>query len=657
LLERFTSIFDYAKAIISILDLSELLIKTTDVITKITSSKGCLIRLYEDGEFKIKYVKGIPDGLMNILNQNIGKIIPEYVSRSGYSLLIEDTSRLPDGLPPQLKVFRLMCRSILCVPLKKDSVVTGTIELFDKEAINAGSFTTNDVQTTEGVSVFASLSIDKSRIYQEVTQTKDRLLSLVQDSADAIITTDTHGVITSWNRSAERIYGFSTDEAIGQIIPVLPDTEDDRDLVKRLLDGETLKDIEAISKKKDGNIINTSLTMSPMRNANSEIFGISIIARDITRRKSIEDELIRSNIESARLFEKVSFAEAELKNIFESISDLVYIIDTNYTILKVNRAVCNLVGMPMNEIVGKKCFEVFHNTIEPWEKCLHRKTLENKRSYINEIDGFYYKTDEIFGMSNSPILDSKEDILGTVHIVRNITELKKLTAQLASFEKMAMLGEVAAGVAHSIRNPLVSIGGFAKRLSQKLEPPYSEYADIIQTEAQRLEELLKRTLGFAHSAKTSMEVVDLNTLIRSLIHLAKIDGNIEIIDELNETQIEVIGDTARLRDGISNILKNAIQSIEDKGRIMIRSYMKEGFGVIEIEDNGIGFKKDAVKHIFDPFYTTKPDGTGLGLAITHKIIMEHMGSIDVVSEPGTGTIFTIRIPLKEVLQNDEDINS
>ncbi|MBF0472905.1 MAG: PAS domain S-box protein, partial [Nitrospirae bacterium] len=366
--------------------------------------------------------------------------------------------------------------------------------------------------------------------------------------------------------------------------------------------------------------------------------------------KKIEHELVKSNLESARLYEKMRLAEQELKNIFESISDLVYIIDCDYNILKVNKAVCDLIGLPMQEIVGKKCHEVFHNIGTIWEKCLHRKTIENKKSYICEVDSFYYKGNDTYGMSNSPIIDTQGNILGTVNIVRNTTELKKLTAQLASFEKMAMLGEVAAGMAHSIRNPLVSIGGFAKRLAQKLDPPYSEYAGIIQTEAGRLEDLLKKTIGFVQSAKASMSAVDLNTLIVTLIHMTTINNSADIIieEEISKELIEIIGDAGRLKDAFSNIIKNAVQSIDKKGRIVIRLYSKDGFAVIEVEDSGIGLKKEALKHIFDPFYTTKPEGTGLGLAIAHKIIMQHSGSIDVSSIHGSGTIFTIKIPLKEV---------
>lgn len=804
LLQRFTSIFEYAKAVISVLDLDELLLKTAGVITKITGSKGCLIRINEDGQLKIKYYMGITDGFINILDNKTGMIIPQYVSKSGQSLLIEDTSKLPDGLPVQLKVMRLMSRSILCVPLKKDSVVIGTIELFDKEeSANQSYFNDSDILTAEGLAALASLSIDKTRLYQkekeqeeiakraktkleavfnsvtaaiitidkdykitsvnnhmsswtnisidqllgrncrnvfsapgaispqeaakltfetghintvtfadidryaeltsypifeygdiieciilirditertlyekkivtlynEVTQSKERLESLVHDSADAIITTDRDGVITSWNDSAERIYGFSKDEALGQKFPVAPYTGSDQDLVRHLLDGETakpqiaLKDIEVISKNKDGDIINTSLTLSPMRNTSRQINGVSIIARDITRRKKIELELVRSNLESARLYEQVSLAEQELKNIFESISDLVYIIDCGYNIQKVNKSVCDLVGLEMDEIVGKKCYEVFHNTDKVWEKCLAIKTLENKKSYICEVDSFYYNGNDTYGMSNSPIIDTDGNIKGTVNIVRNTTELKKLTAQLASFEKMAMLGEVAAGVAHSIRNPLASIGGFAKRLNQKLDPPYSEYANIIQKEAGRLEELLKKTLGFVHNAHASMDTVDLNTLLATLIHLTVKDPNIVIDEDIPKELIEIIGDAGRLKDAISHIIKNAVQSLDILGNdpkpcVKIRLYKDNvcslsdapyiEYAVIEIEDNGIGFKKEAIKYIYDPFYTTKPEGTGLGLAIAHKIILQHLGTIDVSSILGKGTIFTIKIPLKEV---------
>ena len=679
-------------------------------------------------------------------------------------------------------------------------------------------------------------------LYKEVAQTKEYLESLIDNSADAIVTTDLKGVVTSWNKGAERIYGFTDEEAIGSFLPFIPDFLLDTEMqyIERIKQGETIKNIETLRKKRDGTMIEVSLTLSPIKDASGEVIGISGISRDISEKKKVEKELIRRNqelsrlffissamrgtlelerllrmvltavtmsdglgfnrailflldeersvlkgtmgvgpatpeeawqiwerlsiekkslpeilrdieegplrkdsfldrlstgleinlnddtalsravrerrsfnihdvkhddladpaviqllgteayavvpliarnkvigvlwvdnyfnrkpitdedmrflsgfsdqiasaIESARLFEKVKLAESELENIFESISDLLYITTEDYTIRNINRAVVEKIGKKKDEIVGRKCYEIFHGMDEPYEKCPHHKTVKTQKAYIEELEDTY--RGGTFLTSTSPLFDSSGNFMGTVHIVRDISELKKLREKLAMAEKMAALGEVAAKVAHEIRNPLVSIGGFSRRLEKKLDGKLLEYASVITREVDRLEEILKEILSFVREVRISKEHIEGVKIIEDILSLfsqeIKKRGIVTETDFKDPLSLEV--DPNRIKEAIINIISNAIQIMDGGGKLTVNTYRENDYGVIEVTDTGPGIDEKNLPYIFDPFFTTRIEGTGLGLAIAHRIVEEHQGKIDVFSTKGQGTTFRIYLPYK-----------
>ncbi len=679
-------------------------------------------------------------------------------------------------------------------------------------------------------------------LYNEVTQTKEYLEGIIDNSADAIVTSDINGIITSWNKGAEKIYGFTEQDVIGKHLPFIPDSimDIEKEYTERIKNGETIRRIDTMRKKKDGTLFEVSLTLSPIKAANGEVIGISGISRDISERKRIEKELINKNhelsrlffisstmrgtleldkllrmvltavtmgdglgfnrsilflvdedknilkgamgvgpasyeeafqvwdrlslekktlpdvfqeietgllrkdslfdrlslgiemplseetiltktvkekrpfniqdvknepfsdvvliqqlctrayavvplisrdkvigvlwvdnyynrkpiidedmrfltsfsnhvataVESARLFEQVALAEQELENIFESISDMVYFISKDYVLKSINKAVSKRLGKPTEEIIGKKCYEVFHGMNGPRAECPHHKTAETGKAFVEEVEDPHLGGTFIF--SSSPIFDTTGEFIGTVNVVSDITELKNLRERLIMSERMAALGEVAAKVAHEIRNPLVSLGGFAKRLEKKLDGNLKEYADIIAKEVERLEGILNEILSFVKETRVVKEIVNSSRLIEEIISLIKSDleeRDIVLVREVCEPT-EMYIDPNRMKEALLNILKNAIQAVGSNGTIFIKMYVKDNAAVVEIKDTGAGIAEEDLPFIFDPFFTTKKTGTGLGLTITHGIIEEHKGSIEVESKPGAGSTFRVFIPLK-----------
>jgi PAS domain S-box-containing protein len=844
-LDELKVIHEIGKAITSILDIDELLPYICKEVSRVFNVTGCILRLIEGENLQIKASYGLADKIKQEMNLQTGEGIAGHVVQTGEPLLVDDTSRIPDNL----RVPGIKAMSVICVPLTIGKRIIGTLALYDKkDEWGMTTFTQDDLNSLTTFASASSIAIENARLYtaeinkeKEISQTKDYLKSLIDDSADAIITTDTEGIITSWNKGAENIYGYTEDEVTGKFLPMMPAflIEEEKNFIHKIQKKETLRNLETIRQTKNGRLIEVSLTLSPILDLSGNVTGISGISRDISEKKMVEKELIRKNqelsrlffinsvvrstleldkllkmiltvvtmgdglgfnrailflvdeskkalqgemgvgpaspeeakniwlsmegkslgaiieeiesgpvyldshldrlsqslrisidadcvlcrcikekrpfnihnakteplvtpyliqmlgaesfgvvplisrdkiigliwvdnlftgrpikdddlqflmgfsshiasaIENARLFENVTLAQAELKNIFESISDMVYFTDKDLTIRRVNQAVVKKIGKPEEEIIGKKCYQIFHGKEKPWEICPHFKSADSKKPYVGELEDPYLGG--TFVVSNSPIFDSSGNFVGTVHISRDITELRNLRERVVHSERMAALGELAARVAHEIRNPLISIGGFARRLEKKLSGDIQEYAKIIVNEVSRLENILKEILGFVKSSRVNKSSVNIDNLMLNIIDLTTPEmdekGN-RIIKEFSETPIVVVIDPDRIKEAILNIVSNAAQAT-DHGTITIRTRREENEAIIEFIDTGCGIKEDDIRNIFNPFFTTKPQGTGLGLAVAHKIIQEHNGKVKVESAWGGGTAFRIYLPIEE----------
>ncbi len=378
----------------------------------------------------------------------------------------------------------------------------------------------------------------------------------------------------------------------------------------------------------------------------------SITVEDIRFLIGFSDQ-VASAIENARLFQKVSQAEAELENIFSSISDMVFLADKDCTIKSVNQAVVDKIGLPREKIVGKKCYRIFHGTEEPLPSCPHHKTLEDLKPYIKEVEDHHLKG--TFITSTAPMFNVEKDFIGTVHVMRDVTEINELKSRLLSSEKMAALGEVAAKVAHEIRNPLVSVGGFAKRLESGLEGTHKEFASIISNEVGRLEQILREILGFVREVRQNRIDVNLNDVIAAVVDLMRSEiefsGN-SVSTDLDKEDIIINLDPDRFREVVFNILSNANIATAG-GPITVRTYRDDGNIVLEIDDSGPGVIEEEMGRIFDPFFTTSSSGTGLGLAVTKRIVEENNGKITVWNKPtGDGAIFRVYLPVTGGIDED-----
>lgn len=240
--------------------------------------------------------------------------------------------------------------------------------------------------------------------------------------------------------------------------------------------------------------------------------------------------------------------------------------------------------------------------------------------------------------------------VGTACIVNDITDMKEMERKLQRSATLSAIGELAAGTAHEIRNPLTSIKGFLQLMQGKKDTPvgnFDDYLAIILDEVDRINTIVTEFLKLAKQDKVILRPVDLNDVINSIWELLNSEAllrEIHLVRELDPAVPPVMGNTDMLKQVMLNLVNNALQATGRGGLVKVTTGRVAGGVQLVVEDNGSGMDESVLPRIFDPFFTTRDEGTGLGLAITNKILGDHNASINVRSKPGEGTTFYITFP-------------
>jgi two-component system, sporulation sensor kinase E len=240
--------------------------------------------------------------------------------------------------------------------------------------------------------------------------------------------------------------------------------------------------------------------------------------------------------------------------------------------------------------------------------------------------------------------------LGAVVTMEDLSEIKALTDQLIRADRLAAMGELTAGVAHEVRNPL----GIIRASVQLMEDAecdrkrVHEAAEVIKHEIDRLDRVIKALLDFGRPASPSMRTVDVRRVLEEVVLFTRKfadRSHVGIVEEYDEDVPEVMGDPEQLKQVFVNLISNAVQSMaDDGGALTVSIGHEDDFVFVRFVDTGPGITPDYIGKVFDPFFSTRDDGTGLGLTIVHRIVDEHGGHIEVTSDPGTGTAFTVHLP-------------
>lgn len=342
------------------------------------------------------------------------------------------------------------------------------------------------------------------------------------------------------------------------------------------------------------------------------------------------------------------------KSIIESVDSGILTIDLNGNIKSFNKGAEKITGFLHSEIINKKLDDVF-----PVLSSLLNKENQWKQGRRFEAVG----SGKILGCSVTPLVDSNRKKIGNTLIFQDLTVIKEMERKIERNKRLAFVGEMAAGLAHEIRNPLASISGPIQMLSKdlSLDETDRKLMQIILKGKDRLDGFVKDFLLLARPKPSERRDINVEVIIDDLLESLRFSPewreDIEVIKNLcNQTSI--YGNKAEIRQVIWNMISNAVQAMREGGKLKIET--SEVFNdtkeylEIRISDNGCGIEEKNQDKVFEPFYTTKKNGTGLGLAIVNRIVESHMGKIRIKSKPGKGTDCIVLLPRQEEVSDGEN---
>lgn len=516
-----------------------------------------------------------------------------------------------------------------------------------------GKMRTNDVNKYISLEITSIPIITRGEMIGRFLQTQDRTEeiretdhlksenayweSFINHSADAIGLFDMDGNIIKLNRATEDIFLYSREELLGSRVATIPDEsyrEEVEFLQRKVKSGNSVVEYETIRKRKDGKLIDVAITYSPIYDEYGEMIAMANILRDITERKRKNDEVRES--------------EAKYRLIAENTADMIRVLDMDNSIIYAS---------PSHELILGKKEEEYHSGlgfqfVHPLDLSLvndhFQEMLQNKQPINIEYREQHSSGEWIPVEARCmPVLDDTEAITSVVLVVRDLTERKNTEELLRNSDKLAVIGQLAASIAHEIRNPLTSLKGFLQYFQSNGDDFSKNYYELMLSEVERINLIVSEFLLLAKPQSSKFEAIEINHLFTHLLALVDsqaIMENVEISIQIDNEIPEIYCDSNQLKQVFLNYIKNAIEACSNGGQIDI-TVKKDDRGVlIDINDNGSGISKENLKRIGTPFYTTKANGTGLGLMISQRIISNHKGTVLFNSEEGEGTTVSIKLP-------------
>lgn len=363
-------------------------------------------------------------------------------------------------------------------------------------------------------------------------------------------------------------------------------------------------------------------------------------------------------LEKVRLQKELIATKNFLESVIEKAGDAISVVDLEGRILYWNEGAERIYGIRKEEAMGQKLADLLYPLDEEarkGEEDIHYAFMEKikKGEVVSHIERRRKSRDGreiITSMTISPLRNSEGQIIGASRICRDITELKKTEERLFLAERLSSLGELTAGVAHELRNPLSGIKINTQILSRKKDLSAAERRILKSTQEgiEKIQKIVDDMLNFARPKAANFKAERINELIAHCLNIIQDKirrTNISLIFEKEENLPSLFIDAHQIQQVLINLMLNALQAMEKGGTLTIRSARQDNDGVkIEVRDTGVGIPKEHLKKIFDPFFTTKSEGTGLGLSISLKILQSHGATLEVQSVVGSGSVFTIHFP-------------
>jgi PAS domain S-box-containing protein len=511
-----------------------------------------------------------------------------------------------------------------------------------------------------------------SKVLQSAVQ--EALAAIVESSDDAIVSKTLDGVIQSWNKGAERIFGYAQEEVIGKPITIIipPDRlQEEYDILNRLRRGERIDHFETVRLAKNGRLIDISVTISPIRDATGVVIGASKVARDITEKKKSERELAAMN---ERLQEMVKERTKELdlalqqerahlerfQKMIENLAFAAVAMDENFTILQVNDTFCEMfqISMRTTDMLGKNGYE-FSNYIREKVADLdaYMTQLQQMLKEQKTVTGYEFalKDGRIILRDYFPIFDDTV-YRGQLLLFRDVTQERRMDRTKSEFMSLA---------SHQLRTPLTAIRWGMSRLDKRLQGSLTPSDQALFRQTYEAAVRMSMTIdAMLQISRIEAGQVRVQTKELNLVHLLEVllQGIRSLSQEKNQTMsidcapdVMLCTDPVLLEEVLNNLITNAVKYTPRGGKVGVKVVNEPGHICIHVSDTGYGIPKTQQQYIFQKFFrgdnvvVHDTEGTGIGLYLSALITKLLGGTIGFTSEEGKGSIFTVTFPSGETL--------
>jgi PAS domain S-box-containing protein len=491
--------------------------------------------------------------------------------------------------------------------------------------------------TIHGITVLA-------RDVSALRRNETRFTELFETLQEGIYITTPDGTILDANPALVRMLGFeSKEELLKRTVPeILVDRTERKALVEQVNGHPLIRGREITLVRKDGTSIVCLNTAAAVRDSSGQVIRYQGAVMDITERREME----------RRLHQQQEFAH----RLVDSFPDLILVLDAASHYTFVSPRCEEVLGYSLQETQGMEFGGRTHPEDSPALMALYADVLAGKQTFASLEVRVRHKLGDWrrIRFNFSPLADEKGNIEGVVLSGRDVTDLKRLEEQLIQAEKLAAMGQMLAGVAHELNNPLTAILGVTELLRERgpSDESSKRQLELTHRQARRAARIVQNLLEFSRPASPQKKLLDINNLIDRTLQLHEHSlrrNNIEV-DFRPQTDLPgIVGDANQLIQVFLNLVTNAeqaIREIRDSGRLQIRLGRVGNRLSVAFQDDGVGVRPEALPRLFDPFYTTKRPGggTGLGLSICMSIVQEHGGTIEAETLPAGGSAFTVYLP-------------
>ena len=471
-----------------------------------------------------------------------------------------------------------------------------------------------------------------------------RFTELFETLQEGIYIATADGSILDANPAMVRILGYdSKEELLAKRVPeIFTDYAERKSLIQEVEQQHGPQGREINLLRKDGTTIVCLNTATAVRDTSGKVLRYQGSILDVTARREMERQLHKEQEFARRLV--------------DSFPDLILVVDTNLRYTFVSPRCTEVLGYELSETANMEFGGRTHAEDLPVLLGIFRDVVAGRQTYASLEVRVRHKLGEWrrIRFNFSPLADETGKVEGVVFSGRDVTELKRLEEQLIQAEKLAAMGQMLAGVAHELNNPLTAILGVTEMLRERenLEETTRRQLELTHRQARRAARIVQNLLEFSRPASPQKKPLDLNSIVDRTLQLHEHSlrrSNVEVDIRPAPDLPGVIGDANQLIQVFLNLVTNAeqaIREVRDSGRIQIRFADLGARVSVTFQDDGVGIRPESIPRLFDPFYTTKRPGggTGLGLSICLSIVREHGGTIEASPLPAGGSAFTVYFP-------------